>query len=475
MKQLRKNIKKIAIFLCSLFVLLAGFGGYNIIVNGNRWFSSSVNTFARSQKKNVIAGDVLDRHGVILATTVEGKREYAADAATRKAVVHVVGDSNSNVNNGVESFMASYLYGFNMGFDERLSYALRGDNRMGDTVRLTIDSRLAAYIASVFPAGKAGAVVVMNYETGEVVSSQSFPNFDPMNITYSVKTDPQKPFYNRAVQGLYTPGSTFKIVTAASALQYMTDVQSRAFQCTGIREYGPRIITDAGTDLESGKITQHGQLTLLRAFQVSCNNTFAGIATELGDEKLKKTAEAFGFNDNFLFRDLVVENSSYPTTNRNDGEIAWTGAGQSALTASPLHLCMIAAAVANDGVMMEPRILHSVVSAQGDLRTEFSPKVYRTVLPRERAAVLQEYMRAVVTGGTGTAAGISGVKVCGKTGSAEVDTQEETNAWFLGYLDEEKSPYALSIVVEEGGGGGSVAAPVAKKIFQWMLENGYAD
>ena len=475
MKQLKKNIRQVGICLCALFVLLAGYGAYNMIVNGNRWFSSSVNTFARQQKKNVIAGDVLDRGGVLLATTVEGKREYAVDEATRKAVVHVVGDSDANVNNGVESFMASYLYGFNMGFGERLSSVFRGDSRMGDTVQLTIDSRLSAYIAGIFPAGKAGAVVVMNYKTGEVLSSQSFPNFDPMNITYAVKNDPQKPFYNRAVQGLYTPGSTFKIVTAASALQNMQDVQSRAFQCTGIREYGPRIITDAGTDLESGKITQHGQLTLLRAFQVSCNNTFAGLATELGDEKLKKTAEAFGFNDNFLFRDLVVENSSYPTSNRNEGEIAWTGAGQSALTASPLHMCMIAASVANDGVMMEPRLLLSATSSQGTLRTEFAPKVYRTVMMESQAAVLQEYMRAVVTGGTGTAANIGGVRVCGKTGSAEVDTQEETNAWFLGYLDEEESPYALAIVVEEGGGGGSVAAPAAKKIFQWMLENGYAD
>lgn len=470
MKQLHRNIKRIALCLCALFLLLAGYGAYNIIVNGNRWFSSSSNTFARTQKKNVIAGDILDRGGVLLATTVEGKREYAADAAVRRAVVHVVGDSQSNVNNGVEAFMAAHLYGFNMGFGERLSYALSGETRKGDTLHLTIDSQLAAYIAGIFPAGRAGAVAVMNYRTGEVLSSQSFPNFDPMRVTAAVKSDPQKPFFNRSVQGLYTPGSTFKIVTAVSALQNMPDVQSRAFQCTGLREIGSRVITDAGTDLEAGKITRHGQLTLLRAFQVSCNNTFAGLALEIGDAALRKTAEGFGFNDNFLFRDLVVENSSYPTENRNEGEIAWTGAGQSALTASPLHMCMIAASVANDGVMMEPQILLSAVSARGETRTEFAPRVYRTVMTEAQAAVLQEYMRAVVTGGTGTAAGISGVRVCGKTGSAEVDTQENTNAWFLGYLDEEDAPYALAIVVEEGGGGGSVAAPMAKKIFQWLLE-----
>ncbi|MBE5783682.1 MAG: penicillin-binding protein 2 [Clostridiales bacterium] len=471
MKQIRKNIGRLALMLCMLFVLLAAYGAYSIITQGNRWFSSSANTYVRSKKKNVIAGDILDANGVLLATTAEGERVYAENEAVRKAAVHMVGDSASNVNNGAESFFSSYLYGFQQSFLERLSFAVKGQPRMGDTVQLTLDSRLAAYVASIFPQGKTGAVVVVNYETGKLLTSQSFPNFDPMNITVEVKRDSQKPFFNRATQGLYAPGSTFKIVTAASALQNMQDATARAFQCTGQLQLGERLITDAGTDLTAGKITQHGQLTLLRAFQVSCNNTFANLALTIGDENLKKTSESFGFNDNFLFRDLVVENSSYPTENRNDGEIAWTGAGQSALTASPLHMCMITAAVANDGVMMEPRILEKVTAANGTVRTEFVPRIYKKPLTQAHAELLTEYMRAVVTGGTGTAAGISGVKVCGKTGSAEIDTQENTNAWFVGFLDEGDSPYALAIVVEDAGGGGSVAAPIAQKIFSWLLQN----
>lgn len=471
MKQLRRNIRRVAALLCALFVLLAAYGAYSITTYGNRWFASSANTFVRTKKKDVIAGDILDRNGVTLATTSDGKRVYQADLTARKAVVHIIGDSGSNVNNGVESFLASYLYGFNMSFLERLSCALRGETRRGDNVQLTIDSSLATYIASIFPEGKSGAVVVMNYKTGEVLSQQSFPNFDPQNITAAVKNDPDKPFFNRAVQGLYAPGSTFKIVTAASTLENLPDATTRAFQCGGQLQAGARLITDAGTDVAAGKITRHGQLNLLRAFQVSCNNTFAQLALELGDAKLRKTAENFGFNDNFLFRDLVVENSSYPTTNRNEGEIAWTGAGQSALTASPLHMCMIASAVANGGVMMEPRLLIAATAQNGSLRAEFSPRVYATPLTEERAGLLKEYMRAVVTGGTGSAAAISGVKVCGKTGSAEMDTQENTNAWFVGFLDEADAPYALSIVVEDAGGGGSVAAPLAKNIFAWMLKN----
>ena len=471
MKKLRKNLRFVTVFLCALFVLLAGYGAYSVTVYGNRWFSSSANTFAHSQKKNVIPGDIQDRNGIVLAAQQDGKRVYPGEASARMATVHAVGDSGSNVNNSAESFFASYLYGFNMSFLERVGYALRGEEKRGDTVRLTIDSRLAQYAAGLFPSGKAGAVVVMNYKTGEVLTEQSFPSFDPQNITASVKADPQKPFFNRAIQGLYTPGSTFKIVTAASVIENMPDYASLTVSCDGMLQLGQRLITDAGTDMAAGKITKHGELTLKKAFTVSCNNAFARLALQLGDLKLRKTAERFGFNDNFLFQDMVVENSSYPTSNRTDGEIAWTGAGQSALTASPLHLCMIAACVANDGVMMEPHMLLSAISPQGSTRYTLSTRVYRRPLTSQQAAILKDYMRAVITSGTGTAANISNVKVCGKTGSAEIDGQENTNAWFVGFLDDPDAPFALAIVVENAGGGGSVAAPLAKQIFNWMLNN----
>ena len=132
-------------------------------------------------------------------------------------------------------------------------------------------------------------------------------------------------------------------------------------------------------------------------------------------------------------------------------------------------MCMIAAGVANGGVMMEPRMLKEAVAQNGTVRAAFAEKVYRRVMPAQNADLLKEYMRAVVTGGTGTRAAISGVKVCGKTGSAELDNQENTNAWFIGFLDEPDAPYAIAIVVEDAGGGGSVAAPLARQIFQWLL------
>ena len=471
MKQLRKHIRRCMAVLMMLFVLLSAYGAYTLSTHGNRWFASKQNTFARQKKQGVLAGNVYDRNGVVLAATGDGGRLFSEDESIRRAMVHVLGDRTQQVSNGVESFMSVYLYGFKATFLERADAYFSGKAFSGDSVVLTADAALSAYAASLFPAGKAGALVVMNYKTGEVLSSLSFPNFDPDHITDITKQDPHKPFYNRAIQGLYAPGSTFKIVTAASALAHFQDAKTRAYNCTGLFNVGPHYVTDAGTDLAQNKITAHGELGLEKAFRVSCNNTFAKIALDLGDEALRETAEQMGFNDNFLFRDLVVENSSYPLKNRTEKELAWTGAGQSELLVTPMHMCLIASAVANDGVMMEPVLLQQVIKPSGQVRNEYPSRAYETVLDAGAAETLTAYMRSVVTGGTGTGANIPGAPVCGKTGSAEKDGQDMTDAWFVGFIDETEAPYAISVVVENAGGGGSVAAPIARQVFEYLLGN----
>lgn len=472
MKKLRRNILRIAVAVTVLFLLTLAYGAVNLIVNGNRWFSSGSNTLIRDQKKLVIPGRITDRNGIVIADVNEnGERVYNADPSVRQAMVHVLGDTDNNVNNGVESFMARYLYGFDMSFTERSSYVLKGEKRRGDDLTLTVDSALCTRILSLFPAGKSGAAVVINYRTGETLAEMSFPVYDPENNSESVKNDPLKPYWNRAVQMQKAPGSTFKVITAAAALDSMVGVDLKQWDCDGLLQVDGNLVTDAGTRLQEGKITSHGQLTLKQAFVRSCNNTFAQVALELGDQTLKKTAESFGFNDNFLFRDIVVENSSYPTENRTSFEIAWTGAGQSAVTSSPLHMCMVAAAVANDGVMMEPRLLTRAVSYSGKLRAEPASRIYRRALSAENATVLKDYMRAVVTDGTGTAANIAGHMICGKTGSSEQEGQTDTDAWFIGFIGEESCPYALCVTVENAGGGGSVAAPVARSIFAYLLDH----
>jgi len=470
MKQLRRSMRIVALMLVLMILLPVIYGGYSLIRYGTRWRTSEYNVYLRSLKNEVTAGDILDRNGVQLATTLVSvdtdgeiirQRRYAMDPAVRSAVVHVVGDTRGNVKNAAESFLAEYLYGANMTYPERLSQLSGNGLLRGDNVQLTIDSMLCAYIGSIFPAGHSGAAVVMNYKTGELYAEMSFPSYDPQ--TANAVSVYQA--LNRATRWLSAPGSTYKIVTLASALQNMPDVTNRTFTCTGGIVFGEheRNVMDYGG-------TAHGNASLKTAFAQSCNSTFAILASELGDKAMRKTAEGFGLGDDFTFRDLVVENSAYANSavTLMGADLAWTGAGQNELAVTPLHMCMIASAVANGGVMMEPRLLLSAESFSGIERTAFEPIVYRTAMDSQTAATIREYMRSVVTNGTGRSAAVEGLAICGKTGTAEIDTQEKDNAWFVGFIADDRYPFAVCIAVEESGTGGSVAAPIAQKIFRYL-------
>jgi len=471
MKQLRTRFRLLTLIVIGLLFVAGLYGVYSVNIYGSRWFSNSKNLRYQTAKRTVIAGDIIDRNGVTLATTdASGERVYQSNIKSREATVHLIGDRDGNVANGVDSFEANYLLGFETSLSERVAALLKGETRKGDTLTLTVDSKLCAKIVTTFQTGaetkgKSGAAVVMNYKTGEVLALVSLPVFDPQNITDNDRKNPLHPFWNRALQSKLAPGSTFKIITAASALENLKDITSHKFICTGATKVLDQTIHDYN-------MAQHGSLTLERAFTVSCNNAFAQCALLLGDTALRKTAEDFGFNDNFLFRDVVVENSVYPTDNRNAVEVAWSGAGQSQIGATPLHMCMVAASIANNGVMMEPRLITLVQSPAGVVRLRYSQKVYRRTVPQNIATVLQSYMQNVVASGTGSAARVTGLTIAGKTGSAEaaVDGVDVTHAWFVGYIADDSLPYACCVLVESGGSGGSVAAPIAASIFKYLKD-----
>ena len=471
MKPLHNRFRLLTLILIGLLLLAGLYGIYSITVYGTRWISSSRNLRYREAKNTVIAGDILDRNGVVLATTGEdGERVYQASAEARSAIVHLIGDRDGNVSNGVDSFQAQYLLGFKTTLAERVLTLLKGEQRHGDTITLTADSKLCTIISRAFAINvrtksKSGAAVVMNYQTGEVLALVSLPGFDPLDIDNDIKEDNRHPFWNRALQSTQPPGSTFKIITTSSALQNLEDIENHMFTCTGGTLVEGKIIRDYGN-------AQHGNLKLSKAFRVSCNNTFAQIALMLGDKALRRTAESFGFNDNFLFRDIVVENSTYPTENRTAWEVAWSGDGQSQITATPLHMCMVAAAIANDGVMMEPRLLSSVTGPTGILRLRATPKVYRRAVSAEIAKTVEGFMLDTVKRGTATAAQVDGLSIAGKTGSAEssLNGEDVTHAWFVGYINDARYPYATCVFVEEGRSGGGAAAPIAQAIFRYIQE-----
>ena len=473
MKRQRFRFRFIALLLFACFLLVGLYGLRSVRVYGTRWFSHAGNTRLAALKSEIIQGDILDRNGIVLATTQEGKRVYHSDAATRSALVHVIGDRAGNIAGSVESFQAGYLYGFQSSLLDAINHLIRREERRGNTLELTVDAELSASVAGWFSShpttrGKSGAAIAMNYLTGEVLCLVSLPDYDPDHATPEAIAALDQPYWNRATQALIPPGSTFKTVTAAAFLRRFPDALSRTWHCDGSLP-----VTETYSVKDFGGAV-HGDLGLRDAYLHSCNSVFASMALTLGNDALRSAAESFGFNENFLFRDLVVTNSVYPREDQSPEALAASGFGQSAIAATPMHVCLIAAAVANQGVMPEPRLLKNVRAASGATVLSLSPAAFRTVCSGEVAARLQSMMKDVVQrGGSGSRAAVTTLDICGKTGTAESTLHgEKVNyGWFTGFNAQKDLPVALCVLVEdipEGETGGTTAAVIAGNLFTWF-------
>ena len=447
-----------------LFITAGVWYGATVYTQGNVWASNVYNT--RLVRTSSDRGDITDRTGMTLATTdASGVRQYLDNEHARRALSQTVGDVNG-MSAGIESFYSATLMDISTSLSDRLSEVFSDTRHVGSSVQLTVDAKLQAYIASVFPQGYSGAVCVTNYKTGEILAMVSMPNYDPMNASGGEEGVIDTAYLNRCLQGMYTPGSIFKIVTLASALDYDPYVLNQAFTCSGTWAYeGGDVVCMSGR-------TQHGDINLKSAFTRSCNVTFGKLAYQLGIQRLSETAEKFGFNENFKFGDFVVYNSSFPTSVSNMNELVWAGIGQGEVLVTPLHMAMISGAVANKGEMMQPYLVKNITTALGQNVKTGTPSVYRRVMYEETAYTIAEYMYETVKSGTASKAAIRGLTVCGKTGSAETsnDKQKETNAWYTGFIYDEKYPFAISVVIEEGGAGGNMAAELASKALQAAAE-----
>ncbi|MDR0396751.1 MAG: hypothetical protein LBH66_05575 [Oscillospiraceae bacterium] len=456
-------MRRAAGFLSAMFAVmylcLGVYFAYSVTVYSDRWFADPANPNIL-HTDGVIPGSVYDRNGIALARSVKTDdggytRVYADNTDVRRAVSQLLGDTRGQVANGVESFMAAYLLGYRAGLTTRLTQLFSGEPRRGDNIRLTIDAMLCVYAAKRFPSGKSGAVVVLNYKTGEILAMVSLPNYDPNSAKHAAGS-----YYNRATNVLYPPGSLFKLITYAAALKEIDGATARVFDCEG------RYSVDNLTVVEA-RGAKHGKVTLAQALEQSCNVVFAQLALEMGYSAIERQARAFGFNDTVLFRDLVVKDSKYPTSSQTRDDLAQSAYGQGRVEATPLEMALVAATIANNGVMMEPKLLDRASPTEtGGLPVGSS--VYRKALDETRSMILKEAMLSAVRTGTASGAAIKGYQVAGKTGSAEVSSDKSvpTHAWFTGFIDDPSFPLAICVLVEGGGSGSSVAAPLARDILR---------
>ena len=465
MKELRRNMRLVGMLVVLMFVGLAVWFAMTVYTQGSIWASDVHNT--RLAASNTLRGDITDRDGNLLATTAEdGSRQYTQNTEARRALSQTVGDIAGMSGVGVETFYSSQLMDISTSLVDRLSELFHGADHVGSSIQLTIDGRLQANIASQFPSGYNGAVCVINYRTGEILAMVSKPDYDPYDIM--ARSDAQvedTAFLNRCLQGLYTPGSVFKIVTLASAINNDPNVIEQPFTCAGEWEYEGGHIVCAGN-------TAHGMVDLKTAFKRSCNVTFGKLAYQLGLERLRITAEQFGFNENFKFGDLEVYNSRFPKSVPGMGGLVWAGIGQSSILVTPLHMAMISGTVANRGVMMKPMLAMSITNSLGAVTQTGQPVVYRQGLSESAASKIAEYMYETVESGTATRARIDNYAVCGKTGSAEIsdDKSVETNAWFTGFVYDEAHPYAIAVVIEGGGAGARMPSELAARALKAAIK-----
>lgn len=448
-----------------LLLVVAFFGGlgfmlYNFITDGPEWVADIGNEHIYDDGSLNVAGTIYDRDGVPLISTVNGERVYNDDEAVRRSTLHVIGDSAGYISTGIQTLYRSNLVGYN--FANGIYGVLSSDR--GCDIRLTLDADVSAVAYDAMDGDK-GTVVVYNYKTGQTICMVSGPNYDPLDKPEDIDDDTKQEYdgiyLNRAISGVFTPGSTFKVVTAIAAIENIPDLYTRKFNCTG------KYTTGKGKgdgDVICNDV--HYEVDFEEGLNVSCNVVFATLANEIGTEKLTETVRKLGFGENVVISKAEAVRSTFDVSNATKLDLGWAGIGQFTTLVNPCQMLMLMGGIANDGTAIVPYIVESsteVIDIKGRKNTSF------TLLP-ETAAQIKKLLRSNVVNYYGDDE-FPGLEMCGKTGTAEVATGD-THAWFVGFSQRADFPYAVVVCLENGGIGMYDAIPVANEVLQALKEEG---
>jgi peptidoglycan glycosyltransferase len=446
-----------------LFALLIGYFVYFDAVLRPDVINNPYNSRQESFADRVIRGSILSSDGEVLAETkVASDGTETRNYPYANVFSHVVGYSTRG-KTGIESLANFSLLTSNAFFGERIANEIREEKNVGDNVVTTLNATLQQTAYDALGSHR-GAVVVLEVETGKVLAMVSKPDYDPNRInqnweSLTAEGESEGALYNRASQGLYAPGSTFKIITL---LEYMRENAYYAdfnFDCTGSYTEGNYTISCYGK-------TVHGAETLKEAFAKSCNGAFASIGLSLNTSSFTSTCRSLLFQSELPF-DLPYSTSSFTLKeDATPAERMMTGIGQGETLVSPLHMAMLVSSIANGGLLMKPYLLDHIETYQGDLVKNYHSSAYGSLMTESEADVLTEYMEEVVATGTGKKLNDLGFSVAGKTGTAEYSSDKtKSHAWFAGFSETGEADIAVCVLVEEAGSGSEYAVPIARKIF----------
>ncbi len=445
-----------------LVLILAFFFGsgvliYSFVTNESKWAVSRANAHLYSNGELIAAGKILDRDGVILAQTIGGKRQFHQNRDIRVATLHAVGDNYGYIATGAHTVCRDKMTGYSK-INGYYDLIRRGG---GKDVRLTIDAGLCVTAYQAL-GGRKGCVGVYNYKTGQIVCMTSSSSYDPLFRPNDINTNPiyEGVYLNRLLNGMFTPGSIFKVITAARALDNIPDITTSSFNCSG--QYYIE-----GSSVKCQSIYGHGTIPFSTAFAQSCNSTFAQIGVKLGNAKLIETAKKAGFTKSFNISGVQTAVSKFTLSTRDDKvSLGWTSVGQGETLANPLHMMMIAGAIANSGSTVTPYFIY-----ENSVKTAVNEAKPNVFFSQSTALGLQKLMRNAVLTNYGDGK-FPNMEFCGKTGTAEVEG-ETSHAWFIGYSLRKDFPYAIVVCVQNGGAGSAVAVPVASAVMQKLATRSY--
>lgn len=449
----------------ALFICMTGWIIYFMQFKSEDFINNSYNARLAKLSDYTVRGDILANDGTVLATTNVDE----AGNETRKypygsVFAHAVGYSVNGMS-GVELDANYNLLRSNAFILTRIFNEIRDEKNPGDDVVTTLDVSLqqACYDAM---GSQDGAAIVIDPATGKILAMVSKPDYDPNTIaqnwdSYVAADSDSTVLLNRATQGLYAPGSTFKIFTLLSYLKQGNDPNAFSYDCNGTFEYN-------NYAMHCYNNKAHGSENLMDAFGNSCNCAFSNIGLSLDLDAYHKLCQKMLFNQDLP---TALKNTAVSKMTLEDGAssslIMQTAIGQGDTMVSPLHMAMVASAIANNGTLMEPYIIDHTQNESGTIVKQFDATSYGELLSSSDAATLQEYMRFVVTNGTGSVLNSDLYEAYGKTGTAEFSSNKnEDHSWFVGFAkNAEGKQIAVAVVMEGVESGGHYAVPATKKIF----------
>jgi peptidoglycan glycosyltransferase len=485
------QIRKVFLVLCVLFVA--------VIATTTYWLWRSPDLEARQGNPTLVVRQLTIQRGLIYASDrttllarnrarkVQGRTWYVRRYPQTGLTAQVVGYSTiSRSRAGLEKSMNDFLTGSNSNLStivDRTVDRIRGLTQQGNDLVLTIDADVQR-VALEQLEGNCGAAVALDPRTGAVLAMASSPTYDPNLVEFRFDEilnaggpcTPAAPLLNRATQGLFIPGSTFKVITAAAALESGRFTPDSRFDDPGYCiEYGDRVYNYADQGTPQG----FGNVTLVEALQNSINSVFCEVGKELGPQAILEQAEKFGFYEIPPLETPESERLASGLYQRgrlifpedpnavDPGRLAF---GQERLLATPLQMAMVAAGIANGGVVMRPYVVDRILKPDGDILTKTSPDEYSEAVSQQTAAEITAMMELAVQAGTGRAAQIPGVRVAGKTGTAETGRPGENDVWFIAFAPVDAPRVAVAVALsDQSGTGGGTAAPIARSIMQAVL------